>query len=119
MRLSKTGTPRWWSTCSLRSQPREDQSSGCETRKVQSRQPGARAANARWRRMHRRVGWPLLLLGHCCPSRLGAQPAGADGRAGAELTQRLMTLHAQLTEAWYSAIGALLAAEAEAQALAE
>jgi hypothetical protein len=29
------------------------------------------------------------------------------------LTHRLMTLHAQLTEAWYSAIGALLAEEAE------
>mmetsp|Transcript_28714 Transcript_28714/g.72198 ORF Transcript_28714/g.72198 Transcript_28714/m.72198 type:complete len:103 (+) Transcript_28714:212-520(+) len=60
-----------------------------------------------------------LLLGHCCRSRLGAQPAGEDGRAEAKLTHRLMTLHAQLTEAWYSAIGALLAAEAEAQALAE
>ncbi|KAJ1615588.1 hypothetical protein T492DRAFT_897433, partial [Pavlovales sp. CCMP2436] len=44
----------------------------------------------------------------------------ADGQDVQELlTHRLMTLHAQLTEAWYSAIGALLAAEAEAQALAE
>jgi len=44
----------------------------------------------------------------------------ADGQDVQELlTHRLMTLHAQLTEAWYSAIGALLAAEAEAQARAE
>ncbi|KAJ1622120.1 hypothetical protein T492DRAFT_885785 [Pavlovales sp. CCMP2436] len=54
-------------------------------------------------------------------SALAREVGGSADRQDVQelLTHRLMTLHAQLTEAWYSVIGALLAAEAEAQALAD
>lgn len=83
-------------------------------------------ARVRSSRFMRSIGSIAREMGleDAAPSRAGSgawgdEVSGGEARGGGEkldvqewMTHRLMTMHAQLTEAWYSAIGALLAAEA-------
>ncbi|KAJ1618104.1 hypothetical protein T492DRAFT_892611 [Pavlovales sp. CCMP2436] len=101
-----------------------EQSSGCEARAL-SRAPENSPARRATFLASCHAGYNVSTGQRASAMSAGVQLSAPllakarETRCTKSISARLMTLHAQLTEAWYSAIGALLAVEAEAQALAE